>query len=214
VLGVDPDARMAEFARRCGIQVEVSTFETWDSAGREFDAVVAGTAWHWVDPVAGAAKAAQVLWHGGLLAPFHCSTMWPRASARRVRSANRNSGSSPGTAYTRDEWLDQLPCHGQLFVMAPDKLAQPLEGVGAAIDAMDGSFTMPYTTVAVTAVRQPVTSGMRSWRIRALAMLARCRASASWYVVAGSSRNAAPARTSGTRASSRSCRISRILGPL
>lgn len=40
---------------------------------------------------------------------------------------------------------------------------------------------------------QPVTSGMRSWRIRARAMLARCRASASWYVVAGSSRNAAPA---------------------
>lgn len=37
--------------------------------------------------------------------------------------------------------------------MAPDKLAQLLEGVGAAIDAMGGSFTMPYTTVAVTAVR-------------------------------------------------------------
>jgi hypothetical protein len=54
--------------------------------------------------------------------------------------------------YTRDEWLDQLPSHGQLFVMAPDKLAQ-LEGIGAAIDAMGGSFTMPHTTVAVAAVR-------------------------------------------------------------
>jgi SAM-dependent methyltransferase len=43
------------------------------------------------------------------------------------------------------------------------KLARLLEGIGAAIDAMGGSFTMPYTTVAVTAVRpQPVTSGMRS----------------------------------------------------
>jgi hypothetical protein len=37
--------------------------------------------------------------------------------------------------------------------MAPDKLAQLLEGIGAAIEAMGGSFTMPYTTVTVTAVR-------------------------------------------------------------
>jgi len=71
VLGVEPDARMADFARRNGVEVEVATFEAWDAAGREFDAVVAGTAWHWVDPVAGAAKAAQVLRPGGRLAPFH-----------------------------------------------------------------------------------------------------------------------------------------------
>ena len=71
VLGVEPDARMADFARRSGVGVEVATFEGWDAAGREFDAVVAGTAWHWVDPVAGAAKAARVLRPGGRLAPFH-----------------------------------------------------------------------------------------------------------------------------------------------
>jgi hypothetical protein len=35
----------------------------------------------------------------------------------------------------------------------PDKLTEVLEGVGAAIDAMGGSFTMPYATVAVTAAR-------------------------------------------------------------
>jgi SAM-dependent methyltransferase len=70
VLGVEPDARMAEFARRTGIEVEVGTFEDWDSAGRRFDAVVAGQAWHWVDPAAGAAKAARVLRPGGRLAAF------------------------------------------------------------------------------------------------------------------------------------------------
>jgi len=70
VLGVEPDARMAAFARERGVDVEVATFEDWEPAGRRFDAVVAGTAWHWVDPVAGAAKAAQVLRPGGLLAPF------------------------------------------------------------------------------------------------------------------------------------------------
>jgi SAM-dependent methyltransferase len=71
VLGVEPDVRMADFARRSGLQVEVATFEAWDPADRTFDAVVAGTAWHWVDPIAGAAKAAQVLRPGGRLAPFH-----------------------------------------------------------------------------------------------------------------------------------------------
>ncbi|MDQ7808957.1 class I SAM-dependent methyltransferase [Amycolatopsis sp. A133] len=70
VLGVDPDARMAAFARRGGVDVEVATFEDWDPAGRTFDAVVAGQAWHWVDPVAGPAKAARVLRDHGLLAVF------------------------------------------------------------------------------------------------------------------------------------------------
>ncbi|MEV0700423.1 class I SAM-dependent methyltransferase [Saccharopolyspora sp. NPDC050389] len=70
VLGVDPDARMAEFARRTGVEVEVATFEAWEPTGRAFDAVVAGQAWHWVDPVAGAAKAAQALRPGGRLAVF------------------------------------------------------------------------------------------------------------------------------------------------
>ena len=70
VLGVEPDARMAGFARRTGVEVEVATFEAWEPAGRAFDAVVAGQAWHWVDPVAGAAKAAQVLRPGGALAIF------------------------------------------------------------------------------------------------------------------------------------------------
>src|SRR5271170_7009633 len=70
VLGVEPDARMADFARQTGVEVEVATFEAWDSAGRTFDAVVAGQAWHWVDPVAGAAKAARVLRPGGRLAAF------------------------------------------------------------------------------------------------------------------------------------------------
>src|SRR5205085_1744530 len=61
VLGVEPDPRMADFARRSGVEVEVATFEAWDPGDRMFDAVIPGQAWHWVDPVAGAAKAAQVL---------------------------------------------------------------------------------------------------------------------------------------------------------
>ncbi|MET9020317.1 class I SAM-dependent methyltransferase [Actinopolymorpha sp. NPDC004070] len=70
VLGVEPDARMAEFARTRGLRVEVATFEVWQSAGRMFDAVVAAQAWHWVDQAVGAVKAAQVLRPGGRLAIF------------------------------------------------------------------------------------------------------------------------------------------------
>ena len=70
VLGVEPDARMAAFARGRDLPVDVATFEAWDPAGRTFDTVIAAQSWHWVDPVAGAAKAAQVLRPGGLLAIF------------------------------------------------------------------------------------------------------------------------------------------------
>lgn len=70
MLGVDPDVRMADLARHSGVEVEVAAFEAWDPAGQAFDAVIAGQAWHWVDPVAGAAKAAQVLRPGGRLAVF------------------------------------------------------------------------------------------------------------------------------------------------
>src|SRR5215831_1452321 len=70
VLGVDVDARMAGLARQRGLEAEVSAFEAWDPAGRTFDAVIAAQAWHWVDPVTGAAQAARVLRPGGRLAAF------------------------------------------------------------------------------------------------------------------------------------------------
>lgn len=40
MLGVEVDARMAELARRNGLEVEVAGFEAWDPARRAFDAVV------------------------------------------------------------------------------------------------------------------------------------------------------------------------------
>ncbi|MFC5828290.1 class I SAM-dependent methyltransferase [Nonomuraea insulae] len=194
VLGVDPDARMAEFARRSGVEVEVATFEAWDPAGRTFDAVIAGQAWHWVDPVAGAAKAAQTLRPGGRLALFaHVFDAPPAVMAafatayQRVVPDSPFKGQQPGQArsiyeamatrfadgireasgfgeperwqfdweqsYTREEWLDLLPTTGGLTRLPADKLAEVLEGVGTAIDAIGGGFTMPYTTLAVVAAR-------------------------------------------------------------
>jgi SAM-dependent methyltransferase len=196
VLGVEPDARMAGFARRSGVDVEVAKFEAWEPAGRQFDAVVAGTSWHWVHPVAGAAKAAQVLRPGGRLAPFHhvfqsppeltgvlaeayhkvapdspfnLSNQQTRSSLdlyaplfAKIADGMREAGgfSEPEQwrydwerSYGRDEWLDQLPTLGSLTRLPADKLAEVLDAVGSAIDAFGGSFTMAYTTVAVTATR-------------------------------------------------------------
>jgi len=91
VLGVEADARMADFARSTGVDVEVATFEAWEPAGRTFDAVVSGTAWHWVDPVAGAAKAARILRPGGVLAPFGHVYQLPATVAAALAAAYRRS---------------------------------------------------------------------------------------------------------------------------
>ena len=193
VLGVDPDARLAGFARRSGVEVEVSTFEAWEPKGREFDMVVSGESWHWVDPVAGAAKAADVLRPGGRLAVFW-NTGQPSAGLdeafaevyRRVLPAalvarlGRRSMEEAHSAmcakaadgmgatgafdepeqwrfewaesYTRDEWLDAVQTSGGAI---PDsQMFDLLAGVGEAIDAVGGSFTMNYVTFVVTAVRR------------------------------------------------------------
>ncbi|MFE3177183.1 class I SAM-dependent methyltransferase [Amycolatopsis sp. NPDC059090] len=90
VLGVEPDARMAEFARR-GFPVQVAKFEDWDPAGRMFDALVSGQAWHWVDPVAGAAKAARVLRPGGRFAAFWHVFMPPEEISHALADALRRA---------------------------------------------------------------------------------------------------------------------------
>jgi len=192
VLGVDPDARMADVARQSGVEVQVARFEAWDPAGRAFDAVIAAQAWHWVDPVAGAAKAAQALCSGGRLAVFWNAFQPPgglreafAAIHRQVMPDSPNFWARPildayltmcdqaaagirqaggfgdpeqwrfgwDRSYTRDEWLDQVPTLGPHTQLRSATLDALLAGIGAAIDAAGGSFTMQYTTVAVTAAR-------------------------------------------------------------
>jgi SAM-dependent methyltransferase len=70
VLGVEPDELMAPVARGHGILVEVAAFEIWDDAGRQFDLLTCGAAWHWIDPELGTAKAARLMKRGGTVARF------------------------------------------------------------------------------------------------------------------------------------------------
>jgi SAM-dependent methyltransferase len=178
VLGVEPDPRMAEVARAGGLEVEVTKFEDWDPAGRPFDAVVAGQAWHWVDPVAGAAQAARALRPGGRLALFWNSFLPPADLGEAMSGLpgpERYAGLCDGAAdgmrqagafgdperwrfdwdqpYTRDEWLDVVPTFGGNNRLPPERLRKMLAGMGAAVDAVGGVFTMRYAAVAVTATR-------------------------------------------------------------
>lgn len=95
VLGLDVDARMAEFARWHGFEVEVSTFEAWKPVGRTFDAIVCGQAWHWIDPRAGAAKAVEALRPGGRLALFWNVFRPPPAVAQAFSEVHRRVLSGP-----------------------------------------------------------------------------------------------------------------------
>jgi SAM-dependent methyltransferase len=70
VLGVEIDGRMGAVARAKGLTVEETSFERWDDAGRRFDLLVCGQAWHWIDPRLGTDKAAHVLRPGGQIALF------------------------------------------------------------------------------------------------------------------------------------------------
>ena len=193
VLGVEVDVRMAQWARQRGLEVEVAAFEAWDGAGRAFDAVIAAQAWHWVDPVAGTAKAAQVLRPGGRLAVFWYVFGPPSDVAEAFFAVYRrvlpdspfSRGTMPGLdrysvfftkaadgirqvgafgdpeqwrydwdrPYTRDEWLDQVHTFGGHSQIPPAEMEMLLAGIGAAIDAVGGSFTIHFTTVAVTAAR-------------------------------------------------------------
>jgi SAM-dependent methyltransferase len=195
VLGVDPDPRMADLARASGLEVEVAKFEQWDAAGRSFDAVVAGQAWHWVNMAAGAAKAAAVLRPGGRLAVFWnafdlpaelrgafgavyqrvvpdspmASGFWSRPASVQYQAmcdtaadGMRQAGAfgDPQTwrfdwsrPYTRAQWLDQVPTFGGHSLLPPGVQAELLAGIGAAVDAVGGAFTMDYATLVATAAR-------------------------------------------------------------
>lgn len=124
VLGVEPDARMAAFARATGIPVEVATFEAWKPAGRVFDAVVSGTAWHWVDPVAGAAKAARVLRPGGVLAPFGHVYELPPTVADALATAYRQVAPDSPIGFDRRSEGSILDAYQALYARAADGIRE------------------------------------------------------------------------------------------
>jgi SAM-dependent methyltransferase len=118
VLGVEPDQRMAEYARKSGLEIDVATFEDWDASGRTFDLVTASVAWHWIDPVAGAVTAAKALRPGGLLAPLWHTYELPAAVTDAYGAALHRV--APGSPFER--WLsgERAQAYVELFDRVTD----------------------------------------------------------------------------------------------
>lgn len=117
VIGVEADARMAEVASAHGLRVEVSPFESWTPPAEPFDLLVSGQAWHWVDPVAGAAAAARVLRGGGRFAAFWNNESYEPEVLTALEDAHRPHaehligssvalGSARGTDEALHHWAD------------------------------------------------------------------------------------------------------------
>jgi SAM-dependent methyltransferase len=154
VLGVDPDERMAGLARLTGIEVEVARIEEWDPAGRQFDAAVAGQAWHWVDPVAGAATAARALRPGGRLALFWNAFQPPPALAEAFAAALHRA---------RPDSPFRLPAHtpaADVYLSGFGKVADGLREAGGFGDPERWRFEWEWTYTRDAWLDQMPTTGV------------------------------------------------------
>jgi SAM-dependent methyltransferase len=73
VVGIEPEPTLIAEARRLladypGVEFHASRFEDWPLPKQPFDAVIAATAFHWIDPAVRYVKAAAALKPGGALA--------------------------------------------------------------------------------------------------------------------------------------------------
>jgi SAM-dependent methyltransferase len=153
VLGLDVDARMADFAARRGLEVEVAKFEDWDAAGRTFDTVIAAQTWHWIDPVRGGAKAAQVLRPRGRLALIRNDPQLPPELVKAF-----------GAVYSRV--LPDLPLNPYRPQPSPDadtlsaKAIAGLREAGGFAEPERWTFTWPRTYTAEGWLDELPTTGL------------------------------------------------------
>ncbi|MGW1750288.1 methyltransferase domain-containing protein [Streptomyces sp. NPDC002092] len=102
VTAVEPGAELAALARRRvasfpDVEVETSRFEEWDDRGRRFDALVAASSWHWVDPSVGWRRAYEVVSPGGWMALLgHVVVRRPGEPEVYAETADLHERFSPG----------------------------------------------------------------------------------------------------------------------
>lgn len=112
VAAVEPGVQLAELARArlarfADVTVTTATFEEAHLASGAFDVVAAATAWHWVDPVIGYVKAADLLASTGVIA------LWWNAHVPDTDDA--------GWAVIRKVYEDIAPHLARLARLTPDR---------------------------------------------------------------------------------------------
>jgi len=104
VTGVEQGAAMADVARErlaafSNVQIETSSFEGWDDRGRRFDALVAASSWHWIDPEIGWPKAHALIRPDGWMALIgHVVVRRPGEPEVYAETADLHEAFAPGNA--------------------------------------------------------------------------------------------------------------------
>jgi SAM-dependent methyltransferase len=133
IVAIEPGDGMAALARRRlagfpNVTVEISTFEEWDPRGRRFDALVAASSWHWIDPSIGWRRAHEVLRPGAWMAVLgHVVVRRPDEPEMYAATADLHERFAPGNPGWCDPPLEAA-------VRATD------EGWGPPNDDVDGWF--------------------------------------------------------------------------
>jgi SAM-dependent methyltransferase len=149
VLGVELDPRMAAVARQHGVDVEVARFEEWQDAGRRFDLVTFGDAWHWIDPEKGIPRVASVLEPGRMFVRFFKGYVLPPEVFAKVRPLYQSI--APGLrAY--GEWPDVAWVDA--VASSPDFVMHPMKEY-ASDEVFSASQWTGYLNTASDHRRQP-----------------------------------------------------------
>jgi SAM-dependent methyltransferase len=145
VLGVEVDPRMAALAP---VPVEVASFEAWDDAGRTFDLVVCGDAWHWLDPELAEAKLTRVL-RGTFVRTWDFHELDPAllAAVDEVHARLAPEIRAPGHHFT-----PMVPVDGEERVYRWDTV-QPREEWLALVFTYSGHATHPRRAELEAALR-------------------------------------------------------------
>ena len=114
---IDIGAAMVEAARRNvadpTARFQTSSFEDFTDGG-PFDLIVSATAFHWIDPGIGLAKAARLLRPGGWLALLTTGERYPEPLRTRLRELWMKYSRQAGTWADQPAWLTALQ-HTALF---------------------------------------------------------------------------------------------------
>lgn len=182
VVAVDPDPKMLETLRANvhAVPTFVGSAERLPLPDAGVDAVVLGQAWHWVDPVRGAAEAARVLRPGGVLGlvwnvrddtvPWvaRLTQIMHGSHAEQMLAGGDPELGAPFRDLERAEWRWVRPMNREtMLAMArsrsyvitapPDVRAQIEAGVNEMLDDIgavgDKVVDLPYVTRAYRAVR-------------------------------------------------------------
>src|ERR1700722_10695770 len=108
---IDIGAAMIEAARTSVadplVRFEVCSFEEF-AGGAQFDLIVAATAFHWVDPGIGLAKAARLLRHGGWLALLTTEETYPEPLRSQLRELWMRYGHRNTMPASQPAWVSAL----------------------------------------------------------------------------------------------------------